>query len=443
MLSKYAHKMYLKKDLYAVFNNLLLEPLFVNTEEMKKIFSNNIDSFSETEKKQLYDKCIYIHNKEQDKVALKTIRNMIESHTRNKITMMYIIPNNNCNLKCKYCFLGQLNEQPKYMSEETAYNAIIKFVEHLKKINADKGQIIFYGAEPLINFDIIKYITLLVEKLKFPIDVIMVSNATLLDEEKMNFIKEHNVSLGISIDGTKEINDENRIFKGDNSSVYDIVMKKLKELDDKGIPYGLSITISEETLDNLKVFKKWLKDNNFKDINYNPLQYSNKNSNWKKYYNRIGKEIFNLNQELFPLGVNEDRISRKYKSFYNRDFKYSDCGAVGANQICISPNGDINICHGYWNKQEQVLGNINNMSFNEIFKTDMYNLWHNNLTINKKKCINCPAIFTCGGGCGMEAQDLFGKVTDIDLPFCKYTKDVQRRMLLDLYECEEKENQVN
>ena len=116
MLSKYAHKMCLKKDLYAVFNNLLLEPLFVNTEEMKKIFSNDIDSFSEEEKKQLYDKCIYIHNKEQDKVALETIRNMIESHTRNKITMMYIIPNNNCNLKCKYCFLGQLNEQPKYMS---------------------------------------------------------------------------------------------------------------------------------------------------------------------------------------------------------------------------------------------------------------------------------------------------------------------------------------
>ena len=143
-------------------------------------------------------------------------------------------------------------------------------MEHLKKINADKGQIIFYGAEPLINFDIIKYITLLVEKIKFPIDVIMVSNATLLDEEKMNFIKEHNISLGISIDGTKEINDENRIFKGDNNSVYDIVMKKLKELDNKEIPYGLSITISEETLDNLKTFKKWLKDNNFKDIKYNP-----------------------------------------------------------------------------------------------------------------------------------------------------------------------------
>ena len=44
--------MYLKKDLYAVFNNLLLEPLFVNTEEMKKIFTNDIDSFSEEERYQ-------------------------------------------------------------------------------------------------------------------------------------------------------------------------------------------------------------------------------------------------------------------------------------------------------------------------------------------------------------------------------------------------------
>lgn len=435
--------MYLKKDLYAVFNNLILEPLFVNTNEMKRIFNDDIESFSTDEQNQLYDKCIFIHNKEQDKVALQTIRNMIEKHTRNKITMMYIIPNNNCNLKCKYCFLGKLSENPKYMTEETAYNAIIKFTNHLRKINAEKGQIIFYGAEPLINFDIIKYITLLVEEQDFPIDIVMVSNATLLDNEKMNFIKEHKISLGISIDGTKELNDQNRIFKGENNSVYNVVVKKLKELDKKNIPYGLSITISEETLNNLDDFKKWLKDNNFKDINYNPLQYSEKNSNWKQYYNKIGKEIFNLNQELFPLGINEDRISRKYKAFYNRDFKYSDCGAVGANQICISPNGDINICHGYWNKEEQVLGNINNINFEDIFETEMYNIWHNNLTINKTKCINCPAIFTCGGGCGMEAQDLFGNIRNIDLPFCKYTKDIQRKMLLDLYESEEKKIEQN
>ena len=70
---------------------MLLEPLFVDTNEMKKIFAGDIAVFTDEEQKQLYDKCIYIHNKEQDKVALETIRNMIESHTKNKITMMYII----------------------------------------------------------------------------------------------------------------------------------------------------------------------------------------------------------------------------------------------------------------------------------------------------------------------------------------------------------------
>ena len=38
MLSRFAKKMYLKKDLYAVFNNWIFEPLFVTKEEMNRIF---------------------------------------------------------------------------------------------------------------------------------------------------------------------------------------------------------------------------------------------------------------------------------------------------------------------------------------------------------------------------------------------------------------------
>lgn len=49
---------------------------------------------------------------------------------------MYIIPNNNCNLMCKYCFIGKLNNQhPIKMRTETLYNAIDKFYNHLKDIN--------------------------------------------------------------------------------------------------------------------------------------------------------------------------------------------------------------------------------------------------------------------------------------------------------------------
>ena len=127
MLSNYAKKIYLKKDLYAIFNSLIMEPLFVTFDEADRIFKNKLDEFTEVEVKQLYEKCILVDSVKQDKMAVKVIKDAIEDNTLNKVTMMYIIPNNNCNLECKYCFIGKLNNDPVYMKEETAYNAITKF----------------------------------------------------------------------------------------------------------------------------------------------------------------------------------------------------------------------------------------------------------------------------------------------------------------------------
>lgn len=133
MISKYANKIYLKKDLYAIYNNLIMDPIFTTEKEMKSIFNNDLKDFNEKQINKLYDKCILVDNKLQDQKALNVVKNIIENNTFEKITMMYIIPNNNCNLKCKYCFIGQLKDDPIYMSEKTAYNAISKFVSHLKK----------------------------------------------------------------------------------------------------------------------------------------------------------------------------------------------------------------------------------------------------------------------------------------------------------------------
>ena len=434
MLSNYAKKIYLKKDLYAIFNSLIMEPLFVTFDEADRIFKNKLDEFTEVEVKQLYEKCILVDSVKQDKMAVKVIKDAIEDNTLNKVTMMYIIPNNNCNLECKYCFIGKLNNDPVYMKEETAYNAITKFVSHLKSINAKKGAIIFYGGEPLINFEIIKYSVKIIKQQNFPIDISIVTNATLLNESKAEFIKENNIALGVSIDGPKKMTDEKRVYKGNNDSVYDNVIKKLDMLKKCDVQFGLSITVSEEALKDKAKLIKWIKDNHFTDINYNPLHYSNVNENWKDYYNSIGNFIFNSNNMLFPLGISEDRVARKLRSFYERDFKYSDCGANGGNQITIRPDGDITICHGYWNISKNEIGNINDINFCDIFSSDLYKKWHKNLTVNKSECLKCPAIFICGGGCGMQSENLFGEVEKLDKPFCKYSKTMLKKILLDLYE---------
>lgn len=66
-------------------------------------------------------------------------------------------------------------------------------------------------------------------------------------------------------------------------------------------------------------------------------------------------------------------------------------------------------------------------SFSDIIQTQIFREWQNNLTVNKDKCLNCPAIYICGGGCAMQSHDLFGNLNAIDEAFCihsKYTLEI-------------------
>lgn len=408
-------------------------PIFTDKEQAEKIFSNDLDSFSKSELDELKKAGIITDNDKFDTLLLESVCETRKELLENKITIMYLIPTNTCNLMCKYCFIGKLNEKPCYMEYDTAIDAVDKFYEHLCSIG-EKGTIFFYGAEPLLNFDLIKKVVLYSKEKGYDIEYVMVSNGILLNAEIANFIKENSISLGLSIDGPKNINDSNRIFKGSKKSVYDVVLSKIKLLKSMDVDFNLSITVAPVFLDNEEYFLRWIEDLGIYNISYNLLHFTYKTDEWKSYYKKAVKFIYKSNNLLFNKGFNEDRVNRKYDAFYNRTFKFSDCAAIGGNQLTICPNGDIEICHGYWNRKERKLPNIKDIdSFSDLFSLDEYKKWATNITLNKTKCLNCPAIYICGGGCAMQSKDLFGDERKIDKAFCIYTKFMLRNILKEVY----------
>lgn len=433
--SKYAKNIKISKDVYAIFNNLVMKPIFLNKNYFDYFKNNEFDKFSKEEIELLLSNGLLVNNNITDKKALDFVRkNIDEEVTKNRIVLMYIIPNNNCNLMCKYCFIGKLNNQhPIKMNTETLYNAIDKFYNHLKDINYHEGKIIFYGGEPLISFDLIEKCVNYINENNYDIMVNMVTNGTLLTEKMADFFKDNNVGIGISIDGPKDITDKNRIYYNDFLSVYDKTFKSIEMLQNKNIEFNLSITIANDLLQNQEEFLKWIKSINVKNIAYNILHYTSPTDEWKKYYREATKFLIKSNNELFNLGINDERINRKYTSFYNNEFKFQDCGAKGGNQICISPDGNIDICHALWNNSPKNIGNIKDIEFDDIFKTAEFYKWQNNITLNYSKCLKCPALFICGGGCSYQSKSLFGSENDIDLPFCIHSKMMLKYILTEMY----------
>lgn len=431
ILSKFFHSKQIDDDLYAIYNSLVMDVIYLNKKQLDNVKKYNV---KEENIELLQNAGIYVENSNKDKEALSVVKKRYDK-VCGKVNIMYFIMSTSCNLGCKYCFIENCqfnNKKEANMSEKTALTALKKYDDYLKKNNI-RGSIIFYGGEPLVNWKAIQKVLLEAKAMKSPIDFSMVTNATLLDEEKIKFLAANGVEIGISIDGPKSLNDKNRVYRNSKKSVYDEVIEKFPMLKAHETKFGLSITVSNDFLDNQDEVLDWLLKLNVKSVFYNLYHYTSYDDNWEDYYKRACDFLIKSYKKLSKKNIYDGRLIRKIESFYDNEFKFSDCGAIGANQLAIKPSGDVCICHGYLKTDKYVIGNINNVSIETIMRSDEIKFWKQRNTLNNKECLRCEALYICGGGCAIQAEALFGNRNEIDRPFCIHSKSALNWLLKESY----------
>lgn len=121
-----------------------------------------------------------------------------------------------CNQKCHYCHSSVVDPSrtDTDMDLETAQRA----VDFIFSTPNPTLCLEFQGGEPLLNWPVVKFITKYAQaKAKLEsrrLIVALVSNFTLMSEEKLDFLNERYVSLCTSLDGPAEVHDKNRPFLG-------------------------------------------------------------------------------------------------------------------------------------------------------------------------------------------------------------------------------------
>jgi len=103
-----------------------------------------------------------------------------------------------CNLGCPYCYVAN---KPTFMTTETFDNAIPELYDLMKRSGDNQYQVSFFGGEPLLNWDLITHATDFLKKDPKCIGINIISNLTLLDEEKTAYLKEAGVGISWSFDG--------------------------------------------------------------------------------------------------------------------------------------------------------------------------------------------------------------------------------------------------
>ena len=156
-----------------------------------------------------------------------------------------------CNLNCSYCYVfnkadSMWKHRPAIMSDEIFEATLERIRRHCSLSGQKHLNILFHGGEPCLlgtkQFDAwcsrARHVLNGIVHLRFDIQ----TNGTLLDEDWAKVFREHNVGVGVSVDGPKQNHDVFRVDHAGRGS-YDAVERGLKRLQESGIQFGILCVI--------------------------------------------------------------------------------------------------------------------------------------------------------------------------------------------------------
>lgn len=119
-----------------------------------------------------------------------------------------------CNLKCKYCFYGELYKPTETRNHRIDLDKVHAVFDRLfgywgKKWLPYPVHINYYGGEPLLEFEAIRRLTTYLnarktDRIRFEFG--LTTNAVLLTEEMIRFFIRHQFKLAVSLDGDRRHN---------------------------------------------------------------------------------------------------------------------------------------------------------------------------------------------------------------------------------------------
>jgi len=305
-----------------------------------------------------------------------------------------------CNMNCTYCSLAGVTGQDKLMKPSVAMKALdwITEVAPGRKVDID-----FFGGEPLLAWETVKKTVLHGEKIMDKTDRFirwsLSTNCLLLDDDKIQFCRDHYISLIMSLDGLKEDNDECRRMVDERGS-FDHIFPHIKRVADtwergfyvrgtytkKTIHFSDSvIALHKMGISNL-AFEPVVSSDH--QIGFSSDDLETIRTEYEKlarYYVECVNNNIPIRYYHFELDLDSHVCSRKTAG---------GCGA-GCEYLSVSPKGDIWVCHQLDGMDEHIIGSLDKLPSEDIY--DRFSRV-NHIT-NKKLCPDCWASHLCAGGC--------------------------------------------
>ncbi len=323
-----------------------------------------------------------------DSVVQKTSKRY--SFLANSTSLHILILTKGCNLSCNYCFASACDIDEKFNMD---INTAKKVVEFVMKSPGKAKTIEFQGGEPLANYEVLKKVVVYAKELnkeyKKDLRFALVTNLTLMTEERVNWLIDNNVTICTSLDGPAYVHDKNRFILGlQNKKIgtHEKVVYWIERINkiytEKKIRKKVNalMTITSYSLPYHKeIIDEYLKYN-INYINIRALTFVGRATETggisytkEKFVDFFEKSLEYL-KELHKKGIKiTERIVELYiqkiienTPGYHTEYE-SPCGAL-TGQITYYIDGNIYTCNEAMGREEFLVGSVFEDEWSEIFR---------------------------------------------------------------------------
>jgi uncharacterized protein len=156
-----------------------------------------------------------------------------------------------CNVDCEYCFYLEkqslFGPGERHRMPDEVLSAFI--AGYATSQPTPVVEFVWQGGEPtLLGLDFFRRVVELQRPFATPARTIrnsLQTNGTLLTEEWCRFLKQHGFTVGISLDGPRDLHDLHRKDRAGNGT-FDRVMRGLRLLQQHGVDHNVLATVSRE-----------------------------------------------------------------------------------------------------------------------------------------------------------------------------------------------------
>lgn len=376
---------------FLLFNTMSLAFIRINEQDidMWKKLRETPDSYTNFQNYDFLIKArILVDNQEDDLNVY--LADVLKNRYNSSDMALTILPTRGCNFGCIYCYE---QDRPNVLMNEQTEKAIVKFV--CSNSNLKRLSVVWYGGEPLLNFDSMVRLTKMFKQLNIEYSAKIVSNGYLLTKEKADLMKDLAIrNIQITFDGSEEIHNQRRFLLG-GQPTYRKIMDNLKYLlsINKEITIDIRTNIDRRNKDDYNKFCQDFKSEiNDKRVTMYPGFVSDLLSS------ECVSPEFNISEggykAQFILDI-FDKYGIEIKSFLPKYRRHS-CVASKYFAFVIGPEGELYKCWRMVGNQKEAIGNVNDGSF-DMVKFSKY-LIGADYTLDSK-CLQCEFITLCGGGC--------------------------------------------